>query len=65
MTLTKCPACAAEISTEAVACPKCGHPMKQQAEGLDVGDPVHVIGVVLAIIILIGFVVFGVRACNS
>ena len=29
MPLITCPACSGAISTEATACPKCGHPMKQ------------------------------------
>jgi hypothetical protein len=28
MPLTKCPTCARDVSTEAVACPHCGHPFK-------------------------------------
>jgi ribosomal protein L40E len=29
MPLIVCPACKAEVSSEAVACPKCGHPLKK------------------------------------
>ena len=31
MPMTKCPTCLGDVSTEAVACPKCGHPLKKPA----------------------------------
>jgi predicted amidophosphoribosyltransferase len=32
MSLTSCPECRTQVSTEATACPKCGHPFKKTAE---------------------------------
>ena len=57
MSLTKCPSCGSDVSTEAAACPKCGHPLAAKPSGgVNMSDPVHVIGVVLAIAILVVFV---------
>ena len=33
MPLTKYPTCNGDVSTKAVACPKCGHPLKRPAAG--------------------------------
>lgn len=33
MALIKCPECAAEVSSAAAACPKCGHPILRQVQG--------------------------------
>jgi len=57
MPMRKCPTCEADISTEAVACPKCGHQLKSPS-GINMQDPVHVIGVILAILFLLGILVY-------
>jgi hypothetical protein len=51
--LTKCPSCRAEVSTEAAACPKCGHQFKY-AGGINLKDPVHVIGLIICALIVVG-----------
>lgn len=33
MPLIPCPACSSDVSTEALACPRCGHPIKQSLAG--------------------------------
>jgi len=34
MALKNCPSCGTEVSTDAVSCPKCGHPFKKTAQGM-------------------------------
>ena len=65
MPMTTCPTCQAEVSTEAAACPKCGHAFRPTGGGINMSGPVHVIRVIIAIIILVGFVAFGVRNCYN
>lgn len=50
MPMTICPTCSNDVSTEAASCPKCGHQFKS-AGGINLSDPVHMIGVVLVVII--------------
>lgn len=33
MTITKCPECGHDVSTEATVCPNCGYPLKNKSEG--------------------------------
>jgi uncharacterized paraquat-inducible protein A len=66
MALIKCPECDSEVSSEAAACPKCGHPLKAKpAGGINTQDPVHVVGIIVVVIIIIGIVVFGAQQCNA
>lgn len=66
MALIKCVECGTEMSDAAAACPKCGHPLKATpAGGINTSDPVHFIGIVVAVIILLGIVVFAVQQCNE
>ena len=66
MPLIKCPECGLEVSSEAASCPKCGHPLKARPSGgINTKDPVHVIGIVLVVIIFLGFLVYGVQQCNA
>lgn len=53
--LTKCPSCRTDVSTEAAACPKCGHQFRY-AGGINLKDPVHVIGLIICALIVIGVV---------
>jgi uncharacterized paraquat-inducible protein A len=53
--LSKCPSCRADVSTEAASCPKCGHLFKY-AGGINLQDPVHVIGLIICALIVIGVV---------
>lgn len=53
--LTKCPSCRADVSTEAAACPKCGHQFKY-AGGINLKDPVHVIGLIITALLAVGVV---------
>jgi uncharacterized paraquat-inducible protein A len=59
--IVKCPTCDAEVSSEAAACPKCGHQFKS-AGAINLRDPVHVIGIIVALLFLLGAIYFGVFA---
>lgn len=54
----RCPACGRVASSRAPACPSCGEPIRSSVERASGGafslrDPVHVIGLVLAILLLL------------
>ena len=61
MLLTKCPSCQADVSTKAVACPKCGHQFKY-AGRINLKDPVHIVGVIIALAILIPSIIGFIHA---
>ena len=66
MALIKCPECGTEVSGEAAACPKCGHPLQAKPSGgINMRDPVHVIGVVLLVVILLVGIASGIAQCNG
>jgi len=50
--LTKCPGCGGQVSTEAVSCPKCGHPFKRSATSY---SRVIVWGSIFLVLILVYF----------
>ena len=54
MALINCPESGAEVSRQAGACPKCGHPLKARPSGgVNLRDPVHLIAIIgLPLIIL-------------
>jgi len=54
MALIKCPSCDKEISSEAVSCPSCGHPIKPQKQ-----KSTSVFGVVLKVIIALFIIGIG------
>ena len=51
MSLTKCPDCSNECSTEAVSCPKCGRPINQSHQQRRLGGFTLFIIIVLAIVV--------------
>lgn len=53
MTLSPCPSCSTPVSPKAAACPKCGHAF-QTPGGINLSDPVHLIGVLLAGLMALG-----------
>jgi len=55
--LTKCPSCRADVSTMADFCPKCGHRFKY-AGGINLQDPVHVIGLGICFLIIISVIYY-------
>lgn len=61
MPLIKCPICQADVSSNAPACPKCGEPIKSSVEkangAINMKDPVHIIGVILVVIIVLGVII--------
>ena len=55
--LRNCPACGRDVSARAPACPHCGEPFRLAAAGaggINMRDPIHVIGVVIAAVVGIG-----------
>lgn len=54
--LPKCPACSQSVSRDAASCPRCGHVFKY-AGGINLKDPVHLVGVLIAILMVIGIVI--------
>ena len=62
MALITCPACGKPVSKNAPACPSCGEPIRSSVEkasgALNMKDPVHVIGVLLAILMVLGVVLY-------
>lgn len=54
--LIECPSCGKQVSSEASACPGCGHPFKavKTTSGIDLTDPVHIAGIVLCCLMILG-----------
>ena len=66
MALIQCPECGVDVSSEAAACPNCGHPLKARPSGgINPKDPVHVIGIILVVVIAIGIVGLAIQQCNA
>lgn len=65
MPLIKCPSCGNDVSDAAIACPKCGHPLQSTGSKIDERDPVHRVGLILAFVILVGGVVWGIYSCQE
>lgn len=58
-----CPMCGRSVSPNAAACPGCGEPIapaKTNTQGINLKDPLHMVGVIIAVLMLlgIGFFVF-------
>jgi hypothetical protein len=49
------------VSSEAAACPQCGHQFKA-AGGINLKDPIHVIGILLAVVALGLYLAYGCLA---
>jgi predicted amidophosphoribosyltransferase len=66
MPLIPCAGCGADVSSEAASCPKCGHPLRavKVTAGVDLSDPVHVIGIIAALLLLIA-IIAGVISANT
>ena len=52
-----CPTCSESISGKATSCPKCGHQFRVPGE-VNMGDPVHFIGIMVCILFLVVCVVW-------
>lgn len=68
MALIPCPACQHQVSTEAVSCPQCGHPLKRGKGAIDgstIGKVATVAGAAYAapwLARIVAVVVFGIIA---
>ena len=56
-TLSKCPSCSREVSSKAASCPHCGHQFKAPG-GINLRDPVHLIGIVIIVLFGVGCVLY-------
>jgi len=55
-TLINCPACGQQVSQNAAACPACAEPIRPERtnqSGINLRDPVHVLGVLLCVAIIV------------
>jgi hypothetical protein len=52
--LIKCPSCDGDVSREARACPKCGHPLKARP-----------VGKIIVLVVLVALLVLVVKLVNS
>lgn len=55
MEMINCPACKIPLSSAAVACPKCGHPIRGNGNpgAINLRDPVHAVGIALSAIVIL------------
>lgn len=54
MPLTNCPVCDTSVSKEAKTCPKCGHPLKETAQGMSGCSLfILIVGAIVAAVILL------------
>ena len=67
--LIQCPTCGKKVSSNAATCPDCGEiinaQMTKPAGAINLKDPVHVVGVGLAILIVIGIIVAAIAKVAS
>ena len=60
-TLIQCPTCGKKISSNAANCPGCGEvinaKMTKPAGAINLKDPVHLVGVILAVLVILGVIV--------
>lgn len=68
MALVTCEACGKEISAAAASCPGCGHPRQvvdaREPGAINMGDPVHFVGIILVLLFVIGIVAAGIAAAH-
>lgn len=65
MALITCPDCGKKISSSAEKCPDCGRPMRMSRQGNAFNpfhDPVHFIGLIIATLMVIGFIAAAISA---
>lgn len=54
MSLTKCPACANEVSMQALTCPQCGHPFRKRGD-LANQSVIVIVGSIILVLLLVFF----------
>lgn len=59
--MRQCPTCSNDLAPNAASCPKCGHVLRA-AGGINTSDPVHMVGLVLVAIFVLGVIIAGVSA---
>ncbi len=64
-----CPTCGHNVSRNAAACPECGEiinvQMQKPAGAINLHDPVHLIGVILAAVIVLGVIAAAIIKVSS
>lgn len=66
--LVKCPTCGRSISQNAAACPGCAEPVipvRTNTAGINLKDPVHVLGIFVSVLIVIGTILFVIDRINQ
>jgi predicted amidophosphoribosyltransferase len=67
--LRACPACSRQVSRAAPACPGCGEPFQEAARrphgAINLRDPVHVAGIVVSGVVVLGAVLAVVGAISG
>ena len=67
--LIKCPTCGKQISSNAISCPSCGEVINQKmakpAGAINMKDPVHFIGVLISILVIVGVIALFIGACAA
>ena len=65
--LIECPTCGKQISSNAISCPNCGEiinsKMAKPAGAINMKDPVHFVGVVISILVILGVIAAFMVAC--
>ena len=56
MGMMTCVDCEKEISDKVHTCPGCGHPYVRAATGLNMRDPVHILGVAVIVVMVVSVV---------
>jgi len=57
--MKNCPTCNTVLADNAVSCPKCAHAFKGSGgSGFSLKDPVHLVGAIIAIIMVIGIFMY-------
>ncbi len=67
--LISCPTCGKQISSNAISCPNCGElinaKMSKPAGAINMKDPVHFVGVVISVLVILGVIAMFIAAATS
>ncbi len=67
--LIQCPTCGRQVSSNAANCPGCGEvinsKMAKPAGAINLKDPVHLVGVILAVLVIFGVIVATIARLSS
>ena len=67
--LIKCPACGNDVSENAPTCPRCGEIVNKKMTpyngAINLKDPVHLVGVAISVLVVLGILSIIVGGCIS